>query len=411
MSTPAIAPTNRLEVLRWQVGHDGGFWVIAAALAVSVAFSTLPTPLYGLYEQRDGFGPPMITVVFVAYAVGVIASLYFVGHISDWVGRRQMIIAGTLTEALAAVVFLAWPEVPGLLLARLISGVGIGALTATATAHLSDLRIIARPGEHQSRSSLISTMVNYGGFSIGPLVGGLLVSYARAPLTTPYLLFLALLLVSALAVTLVPETVARPEVLPAYRPQRVSLPAASRSTFYGAAIGAFAAFAINGLVLALVPTLLHQDLHESSTLLAGVTAFAIIAVGVVAQYAFSSMATRGQLRIGLTAMVLGLVALPVSVLTVHLWLFLLGGILAGVGVGLLFRASVATAAGLAEWSNRGEVLAALFLAAYAGLVIPVLAVGIALIWLPSSVALLAFSVLELVLVSWSGHRTLAALRS
>jgi hypothetical protein len=60
---------------------------------------------------------------------------------------------------------------------------------------------------------------------------------------------------------------------------------------------------------------------------------------------------------------------------------------------------------------RGEVLAALFLAAYAGLVIPVLAVGIALIWLPSSIALLAFSVLELVLVSWSGHRTLAALRS
>jgi hypothetical protein len=55
--------------------------------------------------------------------------------------------------------------------------------------------------------------------------------------------------------------------------------------------------------------------------------------------------------------------------------------------------------------------AALFLAAYAGLVLPVLAVGIALIWLPSSVALLAFSVLELVLVSWSGHRTLAALRS
>ncbi|HEY0573972.1 MAG TPA: hypothetical protein VGD73_07710 [Pseudonocardia sp.] len=57
------------------------------------------------------------------------------------------------------------------------------------------------------------------------------------------------------------------------------------------------------------------------------------------------------------------------------------------------------------------MLAALFLAAYAGLVIPVLAVGIVLIWLPSSIELLAFSVLELVLVSWSGRRTLSALRS
>jgi hypothetical protein len=50
-------------------------------------------------------------------------------------------------------------------------------------------------------------------------------------------------------------------------------------------------------------------------------------------------------------MVVGLVTLPVSVLTVRLWLFLLGGILAGVGVALRFRSSVATAAGLAEWSN------------------------------------------------------------
>jgi hypothetical protein len=67
--------------------------------------------------------------------------------------------------------------------------------------------------------------------------------------------------------------------------------------------------------------------------------------------------------------------------------------------------------GRAQPPYRGEVLAALFLAAYAGLVIPVLAVGIALIWLPSSIELLALSVLELVLVSWSGRRTLSALRS
>jgi hypothetical protein len=53
------------------------------------------------------------------------------------------------------------------------------------------------------------------------------------------------------------------------------------------------------------------------------------------------------------------------------------------------------------------VLAAFFLGAYAGLVLPVLAVGIALIWLPSSTALVLFAVLELVLVGWAGRRTLA----
>jgi hypothetical protein len=408
--TPSSAPADRVRIPCWRMSHAGGFWVIAAAFAVSLAFSTLPTALYGLYQRRDGFGPPMITVVFVAYAVGVIASLYFVGHVSDWLGRRRIILAATLAEALAAAVFLVWPEVPGLLLARLISGLGIGALTATATAHLSELHLIARPRDDQSRSGLISTMVNTGGLSLGPLAGGLLVTFVHAPLTTPFLIFLAMLVVSMLAVTLVPETVARRTDVPAYRPQRVSLPRASRPTFYGAATGAFAAFAIIGLVTALVPTLLADNLHESSTLLAGVASFAMLAAGVVAQLGFASMGARGQLRIGLGAMVVGLVTLPVSVLTTTLWSFLLGGILAGAGVGLSFRAAVATVSRLAQPQYRGEVLAALFLTAYTGLVIPVLTVGVALIWLPSSVALLVFSALELVLVAWSGHRTLAALR-
>jgi hypothetical protein len=65
---------------------------------------------------------------------------------------------------------------------------------------------------------------------------------------------------------------------------------------------------------------------------------------------------------------------------------------------------VATAAGLAEPAYRGEVLAALFLGAYTGLAVPVLAVGVALIWLPATTALVLFVVLELVLVTWAARR-------
>lgn len=52
-----------------------GFWLIAAAFFVTMLGTTLPTPLYPLYEKRFGFAPVVITVIFATYAVGVIAGL------------------------------------------------------------------------------------------------------------------------------------------------------------------------------------------------------------------------------------------------------------------------------------------------------------------------------------------------
>ncbi|QRP43387.1 hypothetical protein I6J71_28720 [Amycolatopsis sp. FDAARGOS 1241] len=47
-------------------------------------------------------------------------------------------------------------------------------------------------------------------------------------------------------------------------------------------------------------------------------------------------------------MAAGLVVLPVAALLPSLWLFLVGSVVAGTGLGLGFRASVATVAALAE---------------------------------------------------------------
>ena len=69
---------------------------------------------------------------------------------------------------------------------------------------------------------------------------------------------------------------------------------------------------------------------------------------------------------------------------------------------------LATAAALADPSSRGEVLAALFLIAYAGLAIPVLAIGLGIALLPAEVALLLFSALILILVNAAVLRMLAA---
>src|SRR5260370_602805 len=50
--------------------HGRGFWVVGYVFAVTMAFSTIPAPLYVLYQARDHFGALLVTVIFAAYAVG-----------------------------------------------------------------------------------------------------------------------------------------------------------------------------------------------------------------------------------------------------------------------------------------------------------------------------------------------------
>jgi len=409
VTAPSPVPVSARPA-RFRLRHGAGFWVIAAAFFTVMAFSTLPTPLYALYQQRDGFATFLITVIFAAYGIGVMASLYFAGHISDWLGRRRIILIAIVIEIVAAVVFLLWPEVPGLMIARFVNGVGVGMLTATATAHLSELRAVARPEEGPATSGTVSSVVNIGGLATGTLVAGVLAQFVVAPLVVPYLVFLVLLVVAALAVAFVPETVERQEERHAYRPQRVSLPAASRSTFFAAAAGAFSAFAIFGLFTSLAPSFISGTLHEPSRFVAGAVSFAVFGAAAVSQIATARLAPLRQLQLAVTLMSLGLVAIATGVLVVSLPLFVGAGVLAGAGVGILFRSSIGVAASLASGPSRGEILAALFLIAYAGMSVPVLLIGLALAFLPSTAVLVGFAAVVLVLVLVSGGRMIATRR-
>src|SRR3954471_19242247 len=84
--------------------HGAGLWAVAFAFLAVLAFSTLPTPLYALYQDRDGFSTFMVTVIFAAYAVGVTLALFFAGHLSDWLGRRRMLVPAILTSLVSALV-------------------------------------------------------------------------------------------------------------------------------------------------------------------------------------------------------------------------------------------------------------------------------------------------------------------
>ncbi|MEZ0067220.1 MFS family permease [Streptacidiphilus sp. MAP12-20] len=357
--------------------HGAGFWLIAFAFLTAMAFSTVPTPLYPLYQARDGFSVFMVTVVFAGYAVGVLTSLLLAGRVSDQVGRKNVLFAALTLELVAAAVFIVEPPLPALIAARVISGLGIGLVTATATAYLQELHRIHRPGATPQRFEVVSTAANIGGLGVGPLVSGLLAQYLGAPLRVPYIVFGALLVIGIAAVALTPETVGARHMKPLPRPQRISIDRADPTGYISACAAGFAAFAVFGLFTSVAPGFISGTLHQPSRALAGLVVFSVFGAAALAQTLTGRLNARLRTYVGPVAQAVGVIVLAISMHIADLGTFVVAGIVVGAGAGVVFKSSVAAVAATASPAKRSEALAGLFLFSYLGLAVPAIGVGIA----------------------------------
>jgi MFS family permease len=387
------AIAERRDEARGSIRHGVGFWAIAFAFLTVLAYNAVPAPLYGIYQQRDGFSSFMITVIFASYAVGVVISLFCFGHLSDWHGRRRLFVPSLITCMVSAAVFLTWRSLPGLIVGRFIGGLGVGMVTATATAWIAELHRGAHPDTSVRRAQVVSTTANLGGIGTGPLVAGILAQWVKSPLTVPFVVSLAAMGVALIFVLTSPETREPLVPRPAWRPQRVSVPANAVSRYIAGGIGAGISFAVFGLFTSLAPTFLAGSLHHSSLALAGATAFAVFAAAVVSQALITTESTRPIIAFGITVMVTGMVVLVVSVWlsSPSLVMFLAGGLITGAGAGALFKGVVAMVAAIAPSERRAEALAGMFLAGYIGLSMPVVALGVMTQYLSPRLSLLIFT--------------------
>lgn len=378
--------------------HGAGFWLVATAFLIGMAFSTVPTPLYPLYAQRDSFSTFVVTVVFAVYAVGVMTALVLVGRISDAAGRKRVLVPALALESVAAVLFIVRPDLPGLLLARFVTGLGVGMLSAAATAYLHELHGRHRPERGSARFEIVSTAANIGGLGVGPLIAGVLAESTSAPLVVPYAVFLVLLLVAIGAVALAPETVERRvgEDPRSPRPTVRSLGAG----FWVAAGAAFASFSIFGVFTSVAPAFLASALDERSSALSGAIVFLVFGAAAVAQTATSALPAHRRLMAGILGEIVGLCVVVLGMTTRGLPLFLLGGALAGAAAGILFKGAVGTVVAETGPAQRGAALSALFLVAYLGLIVPVLGMGIAALAMPAGTAMLGLSAVLVLFLLW-----------
>ena len=141
-------------------GRSGyGFALLAYAFAAIMLGTTMPSPMYALYSEHLHFAVVETTVIYATYAGGVLTALLVFGSWSDAIGRRPVLLAGTLCALASAVVFLSADTVAQLLVGRVLSGLSAGLFTGTATAAI----IESAPPRWHTRAPAVATSPIWAG--------------------------------------------------------------------------------------------------------------------------------------------------------------------------------------------------------------------------------------------------------
>ncbi|MRJ78018.1 MFS transporter [Aeromicrobium sp. SMF47] len=348
------------------------FAVIVLAFMVTMIGTTLPTPLYGLYQEEIGFSLTTITIVFATYAFGVLAALLLFGRWSDTIGRRPLLLAGLAISLASDLVFLVADTTWLLLVARAVSGISAGIYVGAATAAV----IEAAPERWRARAPLVATVANIGGLGLGPVVAATLVDAFAWPLHLTFVVHAIAALLVLVLLTQVPETV---DVASGTRPrlQRPLVPAAARTTFIGAGIAGFAGFAVSGLFTAVSPRFVAEAVDSPTPLVSVSVVFALFAASVVAQVLLHRMPTDPGVNLGCGLLVVGLALFTTSLVERSLWLMLVAAVVAGAGQGVSFSKGLAAVLTRVAAHERAGTTSAFFVVAYVAISVPVIGSGIA----------------------------------
>jgi MFS family permease len=361
----SVIPASQLK--SGHLPRTASLYLLASITVSYLASSSAPTPLYPIYQAEWGFSPIAIALVFGVYAVAVLAALLVTGRLSDYIGRRPVLIVATAIQAATMFLFAFADGLSALITARVIQGLSTGAAIAAVGAGMMDVDKV--------RGAVANSVAPASGTALGGVLAGLMVHYLPAPTHLVYLVLAAIFVAQVVGVVLMAESMPpRAGAMASLRPQ-FSLPPATRQPILVAAPVLIAVWALAGFYGSLAPSLVRSSFGLDSSLLGGIALFVLAGSGGTSVLLTQRLEPRTLMIYGATVLFVG-VGLAVSSLSYHsATAFFLGTALAGSGFGTGFQGAIKTVVPLAAPHERGGVLSVIFVVSYLAMGLPAVIAG------------------------------------
>ncbi|SFI56850.1 MULTISPECIES: MFS transporter [unclassified Pseudomonas] len=349
------------------VSHRSSLVFLAITLLTFLAASSAPTPLYHLYQEGLHFSAGMLTLIFGVYALSLLAALLTFGSLSDHLGRKPVIFAALLLNMLAMLLFINEGSVTWLIAARTLQGFATGMATAVLGAALLDT--------DRQQGPLVNSVAPLLGMACGAMGSSLLVEYAPLPTQLIYWALLALMLLQALYVWRLPETVSRiPGALASLRPTLHVPPQARRALWLSLPVD-IAVWAMGGFYLSLAPSLVRAATGSTSNLIGGGLVAVLTLSGALMIFTLRNRAADKVLRLGAGLLAIGVTLILTAVHSASLALFFIATLIAGSGFGAGFLGALRSVVPLALPHERAGLMSAFYVLSYLAFCLPSLLAG------------------------------------
>lgn len=349
------------------ISHRSSLVFLAITLLTFLAASSAPTPLYHLYQQGLHFSAGMLTLIFGVYALSLLAALLTVGSLSDHLGRKPVIFAALLLNMLAMLLFINEDSVAWLIAARTLQGFATGMATAVLGAALLDT--------DRQQGPLVNSVAPLLGMACGAMGSSLLVEFAPLPTQLVYAALLALMLVQALYVWRLPETVSRiPGAWASLRPTLHVPPQARRALWLSLPVDV-AVWAMGGFYLSLAPSLVRAATGSTSNLIGGGLVAVLTLSGALMIFTLRNRPADKVLRLGAALLAVGVALILTAVHSASLSLFFIATLIAGSGFGAGFLGALRSVVPLALPHERAGLMSAFYVLSYLAFCLPSLLAG------------------------------------
>ncbi|MBN2978787.1 MFS transporter [Pseudomonas fluorescens] len=340
---------------------------LAITLLTFLAASSAPTPLYHLYQEGLHFSAGMLTLIFGVYALSLLTALLTVGSLSDHLGRKPVMFAALVLNMLAMLLFINESSVAWLIAARTLQGFATGMATAVLGAALLDT--------DRQQGPLINSVAPLLGMACGAMGCSLLVEFAPFPTTLIYAVLFSLMLLQALYVWRLPETVSRmPGALASLWPT-LHVPAQARRALWIALPVDVAVWAMGGFYLSLAPSLVRAATGSTSNLIGGGLVAVLTLSGALMIYSLRNRPADKVLRLGAGLLAVGVALILGAVHAGSLPLFFIATLIAGSGFGAGFLGAVRSVVPLALPHERAGLMSAFYVLSYLAFCVPSLLAG------------------------------------
>lgn len=349
------------------ITHRPSLVFLAITLLTFLAASSAPTPLYHLYQEGLHFSAGMLTLIFGVYAISLLAALLTVGSLSDHLGRKPVIFAALVLDMLAMLLFINEGSVAWLIAARTLQGFATGMATAVLGAALLDT--------DRQQGPLVNSVAPLLGMACGAMGSSLLVEFAPLPTQLIYWTLFALMLLQAIYVWRLPETVSPiPGALASLRPTLHVPPQARRALWLSLPVDV-AVWAMGGFYLSLAPSLVRAATGSTSNLIGGGLVAVLTLSGALMIFSLRNRPADKVLRLGAGLLAVGVTLILTAVHSASLPLFFIATLIAGSGFGAGFLGALRSVVPLALPHERAGLMSAFYVLSYLAFCLPALLAG------------------------------------